>query len=147
MTVNQQWLAAILGGAAGLAVLLLTNAAGLGGAIIGAAAASAVCISILDRKTAELQTAVHELAESREQYEAAHNTLAPQRERMRMRIEHEGNLAERTATLNAAHQREIFQVRREWYEQGAIDMITGRISWPEAPDDASVISLNSRRHT
>lgn len=147
MTVRQQWLAAALGIATGAAAILLTSAPGLGGAILGAAAAAGAGASILDRRTQQLRIATDQLDEARRQYEAAHGTLAGQRERMRSaQIEADGRLSERTAVLNAAHHQELLETRAQWFEEGAKAVITGRLPVDESSDLASIIPLGAHRH-
>lgn len=147
MTVRQQWLAAALGIATGIAAILLTSAPELGGAILGAAAAAGAGVGILDRRTQQLRIATDQLDEARRQYEAAHGTLAGQRERMRSaQIEADGRLSERTATLNAAHQRELLANQLQWFEEGAKAVIMGRLPVDGPSDLASIIPLGAHRH-
>jgi hypothetical protein len=147
MTVRQQWLAAALGITAGVATILLTSAPGLGGAILGAATVAGAGASILDRRTHQLRSATDQLDEARRQYEAAHGTLAGQRERMRSaQIEADGRLSERTAVLNAAHHRELLENQLLWFEEGAKAVITGRLPLDGPSDLASIIPLGAHRH-
>lgn len=147
MTVKQQWLVATLGIAIGVAAVLLTDFPALGGAVIGAAAAAGAGAHILDRRAQQLRAATAELDKARDQYEKAYSTLAGQRERMRAaQIEADGRLAERTAALNAAHQRELVETAREWFEEGATAALTGRLNIGGPSSLASIIPIEAHRH-
>lgn len=134
---------AAIGGIAGTIILLATDAPGLGGALLGAAIAALAGAVAFDTGLKQLNAEARELRQRRQQYEAAYSTLASQRHRMR--TEFEEQIAEYTDTLNAAHQEDLSKSRREWFEEGFITAITGRLDEPEGPAEAPVIRLNTHR--
>lgn len=163
--------AAGIAAAAVLGLVLIPVSDVVGGAIIGAAMTAMVALVVqrrqsdarrtilstqaatnraertrLEAEAFRLRAAEREVAAFRRKYEAAWNTLAPQRERMRLNMEE--RLVSEIASLNARHTTELVKARSAGFEDGVRALLLGQLGDPgdeAATTNADVIDLLSHR--